>query len=435
MPKSKRGKPTVKTKPAKKVVTKKQSTKKSFNRRYIGWAIAGIVAITYLVALFSVLKTNLVPTKYLLFIVPVSLLVIAGVVVANLRYNWRSLVKSTSLVAISLLVVMANSYVFSVSRSTSSFFNNIGSGEYSLESYSIVTKNSSPTTVKKSQAIGYIADDTNNTAVLEVVADKTKASQQASNELASLTVALDDKNVDTVVMRSALLPLLQQNYLSFYQDLRVLDKFDVKVKSKNTKKTDITKPYAVFIGGIDTYGEIESVSRSDVNIVAIINPKTRKVLLINTPRDYYVQLHGTSGVRDKLTHAGIYGIDMSRQTLEDLYGTPIDYSVRINFTSLLKIIDKLGSVIVYSDNDFSSGGYTFEKGYNQLDSKQALEFSRNRKSFENGDRTRGQNQQRVIEAIIEKLNDPRSLLKYQTIVQALGDSFKLMLLALKYRLY
>jgi hypothetical protein len=234
--------------------------------------------------LFSVLKTNLVPTKYLLFIVPVSLLVIIGVVVANLRYNWRSLAKRHfALVAISLLVVLANSYVFSVSQSTSSFFNNIGSGEYSLESYSIVTKNSSPTTVKKSQAIGYIADDPNNTTVLDVVSDKTKASQKPLNELASLTVALDDKNVDTVVMRSALLPLLQQNYLSFYQDLRVLDKFGVKVKSKNTKKTDITKPYAVFLGGIDTYGDIESVSRSDVNIVAVINPKPEKCYLLTRP--------------------------------------------------------------------------------------------------------------------------------------------------------
>ncbi|QQS18380.1 LCP family protein [Candidatus Saccharibacteria bacterium] len=94
------------------------------------------------------------------------------------------------------------------------------------------------------------------------------------------------------------------------------------------------------------------MSRSDVNIIAVINPKTHKVLLVNTPRDYYVQLHGTTGVRDKLTHAGIYGIDMSRQTLEDLYGAPINYSVRINFTSLLKIIDAVGSVDVTSRYSF-----------------------------------------------------------------------------------
>jgi LCP family protein required for cell wall assembly len=409
---------------AKKVKNQKPTAKKAFKVKYIGWILAGIVTITYLLAMFSLLKTNLLPTKYLFLIIIVSLCVIAGVVVANLRYHWRLLAKSVLLVAISLLVALANSYILIVTQSTNSFFNNIDSQEYSLESYSIVAKEPNLTSVKKSQTIGYLTDDPNSSAILEIVSKKTKASQIPLNELASLTVALEDKNVDTIVLRSGLLQLLEQNYPSFYQDLKVLEKFDVKVKSKNIKKTDITRPYAVFLGGIDTYGNIDSVSRSDVNIVAVINPQTRKVLLINTPRDYYVQLHSTTGIRDKLTHAGIYGVDMSRQTLEDLYGIPIDYSVRINFTSLLKIIDKLGTVIVYSDNDFTSGGYTFEKGYNQLDSKQALEFSRNRKSFENGDRSRGENQQRVIEAIIEKLNDPRSLIKYQSIVQALGDSFQ-----------
>jgi anionic cell wall polymer biosynthesis LytR-Cps2A-Psr (LCP) family protein len=115
---------------------------------------------------------------------------------------------------------------------------------------------------------------------------------------------------------------------------------------------------------------------------------------------------------------------MSRLTLADLYQTPIDYSVRVNFTSLLKIIDAIGGVSVVSDNAFTSGSYTFVKGVNELDSKKALEFSRNRKAFEDGDRTRGKNQQRVIEAIIAKVNDPRYLLRYQSIAKSLGDSFQ-----------
>lgn len=413
-----------KKKPTNKVTKADQPAKKRFDRKYIGWTIASILSVTYITALFAALNTNLVPYKVALIIVPTTLLIVAGVVVLNIRYSWRSLLKSITLVFVSLLVLFANGYVYTLSKSTSDFFANIQSGEYRLESYSIATKSSYGVTLKSATAIGYLAEDPNNTAVLDAVQDKTRSNPSSYPELASLTVALDDRAVDTVVMKSGLLPLLEQNYPSFYQSLTVLDTFDVKVKNTAAKRIDISKPYAVFISGIDTYGDVASVSRSDVNIVVVINPQTHKVLLINTPRDYYVQLHGTTGVRDKLTHAGIYGIDMSRQTLEDLYQTPIDYSVRVNFTSLLKIIDTIGTINVYSDYAFSSGQYKFSQGYNQLDSKSALEFSRNRKSFENGDRTRGQNQQRVMEAIISKVNDPRSLLKYQEIIKSLDGSFQ-----------
>lgn len=430
MPQNKSKDSVNKKKPANKGSVKSDAAKKrivfaSFVRKYIGWVLATIIAVTYAIALFAALNMSSVPTKFVLLIVPLSLLVVTGLVVTNIRYSWRSLLKSIALVCMSLLVLLANGYVYTLSKSTDDFFANIQSGEYRLESYSIATKSAYDVSLTNATAIGYLFEDPNIVTVLDEVQDKTDASPQSYPELASLTVALDDRAVDSIVIRSGLLPLLEQNYLSFYQSLTILETFDVKVKNDApAKRTDITKPYAVFIGGIDTYGDIGSVSRSDVNIVAVINPQTRKVLLVNTPRDYYVQLHGTTGSRDKLTHAGIYGIDMSRQTLEDLYGVPIDYSVRINFTSLIKIIDTLDTVIVYSDNAFSSGGYTFEQGYNQLDSKQALEFSRNRKAFENGDRTRGQNQQRVIEAIIDKVNEPRSLLKYQTVIKGLSNSFE-----------
>ena len=404
---------------------KKQTSKKTFERKYIGWAFAALLCTSYAVALFAAINIKLVPTKYLVLLTIISLCIIVVLSVTNIRYKWRSAGKSIALILTSMVVLFANGYVYTASKSTSDFLADIESGEYYLESYSIATKTPYSVALQNSQNIGYIADDQNNEIVLDTVTDKTDASQTPYNELASLTVGLDDRVVDSIVLRSGLLQLLEQNYPSFYQSLTILDTFETKVKSDvNNKETDITKPYAIFIGGIDTYGEIESVSRSDVNIVAVINPKSKKVLLINTPRDYYVLLRGTTGVRDKLTHAGIYGIDKSRQTLEDLYQTPIDYGVRINFTSLLNIIDTIGGVSVYSDNQFSSGGYTFQIGYNQLNSKQALEFSRNRKSFKDGDRTRGKNQQRVIEAIIAKLNDPRSLLKYQTIIGSLGDSFQ-----------
>ncbi|HSW77444.1 MAG TPA: LCP family protein [Candidatus Chromulinivoraceae bacterium] len=187
---------------------------------------------------------------------------------------------------------------------------------------------------------------------------------------------------------------------------------------------DETKPFSIYISGIDTYGGIDTVSRSDVNILAVVNPKLHKILLVNTPRDYYVQLHGTTGLRDKLTHSGLYGIDMSVKTMEDLYATPIDYYLRINFTSLVNIIDVLGGVDVDSAYNFKVGSDNFVIGSNHLDGKKALEFTRDRYSFEEGDRTRGENQQRVIEAIISKMSGSSLLLHYPDILGSLQNSFQ-----------
>lgn len=398
---------------------------KPFLRQWGGKVIALVLFATYGIALYSVLDMNIIPQKYLSITIIASVSIVLAVAVWNLRTQWRSMWKSIALIACSITVLLANGYVYSISTSTSQFLGSIETGNYATEQYYIVTKKQYDTNLKNGQSIGYLKDDINNTEVLKAVKANTSAYQSQSPELASLTVALDDKTVDMVVMHNSVLELLEQNYNSFFQELEVLKNLDVRTSQQTTKPvTDITKPYAVYISGIDTYGEIGNISRSDVNIVAVINPQSKKVLLINTPRDYYVQLHDTTGSRDKLTHAGIYGPDVSRLTLQDLYQTPIDYSLRINFTTLIKTIDAIGGVRVYSDNAFSAGGHTYVRGYNDLNSEQALDFARTRKAFQDGDRTRGQNQQRVIEAIIAKLNDPRSLIKYQELTKTLSNSFQ-----------
>lgn len=194
--------------------------------------------------------------------------------------------------------------------------------------------------------------------------------------------------------------------------------------STTSTNTNIKKPYVIYISGIDTYGDIATTSRSDVNILAVVNPANKKVLLVTTPRDYYVQLNGTTGVKDKLTHAGIYGVDKSKATLEDLYGTKVDYTVRINFSSLLKLVDAVSGVDVNSDVAFSAGGYSFVQGVNHLDAKQALAYARERHSFSDGDRQRGKDQQKVIEALISKLSQPQMALKLPAILSATNGTFQ-----------
>lgn len=172
------------------------------------------------------------------------------------------------------------------------------------------------------------------------------------------------------------------------------------------------KTFVLYLSGIDVYGDLKKVSRSDVNIMVVVNQTNRDILLVSTPRDYYVVLPGISGdMKDKLTHAGIYGVDVSRKTLEALYDVEIDYYARVNFSSLIKIIDELGGLEVYCEQPFSFGnGKIMEPGIHHFNGKETLIFCRERYQFEDGDFQRGKNQEAVVAAIIQKLISPEILL-------------------------
>ncbi len=156
-----------------------------------------------------------------------------------------------------------------------------------------------------------------------------------------------------------------------------------------------------------------------------VNPNTKQILLTTTPRDYYVPLSVSNGVPDKLTHAGIYGVDCSVKTLEKLYDIDIDYYVRVNFTSIQKIVDLLGGVKVYSDYDFTSDwGPSFKKGYNKVNGKQALAFCRERHHFVDGDYQRGRDHQHMIEAILNKAMSPDILPNYAKLLKTVSKNFQ-----------
>ena len=166
-----------------------------------------------------------------------------------------------------------------------------------------------------------------------------------------------------------------------------------------------------------------SDGRTDVNILATVNPSTRQIVLTTTPRDYYVELPFYSGCMDKLTHAGIYGIDCSIETLENLYDIDIDYYVRINFSGFQSIVEALGGVNVYSEYTFSTGKYSFTQGYNYVNGPAALAFVRERYSFESGDVQRGKNQMAMIAAIVDKISSPAILTNYMGMMDSLSSCF------------
>ena len=236
-----------------------------------------------------------------------------------------------------------------------------------------------------------------------------------------------DSKVDAILVEDSIKSILDEEKDDFLDSVKVIYSFKIKVKSESTvKDVKVTKEsFAVYISGIDTYGEISSVARSDVNILAVVNPTTKQILLVSIPRDYYVQLHGTTGVKDKLTHAGIYGIDMSIKTIEDLLNVKINYYFKVNFTSTIDIVNALDGVEVYSEYTFVSySGFNFKKGYNYVNGEQALDFARTRKAFATGDRQRGKNQQALIDAMIKKATSKSIITKYNSLLSAIDGKYQ-----------
>ncbi len=387
---------------------------------------AAILAITYVVAVYTAFNTNLIPGSYLGILFLVSFVVTAAVIYFLVTNRIGNKVR-VALLVVALLSSLINIYVYSVGMATNSFLRSTQQASRSYEEYSIVALKANNISLgTPNQSTGVLKSEPSVDAVKTEATKLTKAQYTDFDNPTSMMLSLENNDMDMVILKSSYVRLLQElNNNELYLRLQILATFKVPVTtSGGVVDGDVSRPFAVLISGIDTYGDISTTSRSDVNIVAVVNPVTHNILLVNTPRDYYVQLHGTTGVKDKLTHAGLYGVDMSVATLEDLYGIDIKYNVRINFSSLVNIVDTLGGVDVDSVYNFSADGYTFTEGKNHLDGKQALAFSRNRYAFEGGDRTRGQNQMRVIEAIVSKMSSPSTVLNYQQILRSLEGTFQ-----------
>lgn len=247
-------------------------------------------------------------------------------------------------------------------------------------------------------------------------------------EVPSYQVAYDNLKSgasQAMVLSGSYASLLESVDADYASNLRTLYTYKIRTKTKKASEQADANVFNIFISGIDTYGSISTVSRSDVNIIMTVNMNTHKILLTTTPRDAYVKIPGGGADQyDKLTHAGIYGVETSEETLENLYGVPIDYYARINFTSFLKLIDQLGGITVHNDQAFTSlhGKYDFPVGDIQMNSEQALGFVRERYNLEGGDNDRGKNQEKVIAAIINKLASLHSVTNFTSIVNNLQDS-------------
>ena len=331
---------------------------------------------------------------------------------------------------ISVILLLTNAALVFVYYKSNSFFNKITNVEYETSNYSvIVLKESSYEKLADLTNIGIYNNelDKNYSLAIEELNDKTKIYNQEYESIINLVTDFLDKKIESVLVNENYIDIINETTSEFEDKIRVIDTLSIKsIKEKKELEKELSKlgNFNIYISGIDTYGEISTVSRSDVNIIATVDMENNKILLTNTPRDYYVQLHGTTGNKDKLTHAGVYGIDMSMQTLEDLYDTNIDYYIRVNFNSLIKMVDAIGGIDIYSDQTLYLGNCYIPYGNNHLDGECALSFSRERHSYMEGDRHRGQNQQQVIEAIIKKVTESNDINAYLSLLNTFEDSFQ-----------
>ncbi len=238
-------------------------------------------------------------------------------------------------------------------------------------------------------------------------------------------VGLYDKSHDIMIFNEGFREAIIEFYPKFSNETRVIKTYEFA--EKNAAASDLfnqTNGFNVYISGIDTYGNISTVSRSDVNIIATVNPKTKKILLTTIPRDSYVPIAlGGNNQNDKLTHAGIYGVDSSVKTLENLFDIHIDAYARVNFTTLISLVDKIGGIDVDNPTQFTTDdGTIFAKGQLHLNGLQALKYSRERHNLVGGDNDRGVNQQRVLTAIFRKVASPEILMNYQEVLTVVGKA-------------
>ena len=216
--------------------------------------------------------------------------------------------------------------------------------------------------------------------------------------------------------------IIEESIEDYSSQVKIIYQYGIETEIVK-EEVDLSSAFSIYISGIDVEGSISKSSRSDVNIIMTVNPDTKQILLTSTPRDFYVEIPEVSGgAKDKLTHAGIYGVDASMRTLEQLYGIDIAYYARVNFTSVVNIVDALGGIEVESEHSFTAkSGHSFAEGTNYLNGEEALAFARERKSFASGDRQRGKNQEAVIEAVLNKVMSPAILRSANQIIASVSD--------------
>ena len=417
---------------------------------YLKWVMPGIQAVVTAVLLYMLITSKLIPGKFMTIVVAAVLVLL--MLTCLMAYSRKAVLNSIgSILAIFFSGVLLFGVVYA--RHILKTLDQIAGADTQIETIAVAVQYSNAAqSVEETAGYHFGAYEGANKEYVEAVIEEVK---EANGDLemnlqyyeTPVVMAQDllSGNVDAVICNKAYIDLLDAAVGEFSQETRIILErdFETQIEEEDAEvvgegaasevplgirqrgKSVTEQTFNILISGIDTSGPIMTTSRSDVNIIMTVNPLDHRILLTTTPRDYYVFLPGISGEeRDKLTHAGVYGIKTSMRTLENLYDIGISDYIRINFDSLIQLVDALDGIDVNSEVEFKAGKHYFVKGKNHLNGEEALVFSRSRYQFGSGDNQRGQNQMLVLTAILNKLQSPDLLRDPSEVLDVVGRSMQ-----------
>lgn len=407
---------------------KKKNEKNSFSRGF-GLTLSIIQLVMTVIFMLSLSILNMLPMKFLA-VIGIGLLIIWVVIFLSQFFSKKNgIIGKIISVLMSFVLAFGSFYIFK----TNGTIEEISGGGKKVDKIVVaVLKDDPAENIEDARdyefGVQYSmrGEDVKDTVVAINKELSTEIDTKEYNNLREQAKGLHEGDVQAIIYNEAYMGVLSDEFGDFSRNVKIIYSHEIESKVENTSESIEVKDdtFTVYISGIDVYGAIETNSRSDVNIIAVVNPKSHQILLVTTPRDYYVEIPGISGgQKDKLTHAGIYGVDASMATLGALYNTDMDFYARVNFTSLITMIDALGGVDVYSEQAFTTkDGYNVVQGMNHFNGEQALSFSRERYNLDGGDFQRGKNQQAVITAMIKKAVSPAILMGANGILESISGN-------------
>lgn len=424
-----------------KVSLSKMERKKK--RRAWAFAIGSVLVLIQLVLtvlfLLKMFKLDILPFKYLFMINIILILLVL--------YDFTSQFTKShilgKLISVMLSCLILFTYLFAAKFD--SVLDKLGAANVEIDIVDVcVLSNDKAQNLNDAAnykfAINSTASNANiNTSIESISSEtgKTIKPTEYTNWSNLVNALYDNKNVQAIVINHSMMSIISQEFPDFEDSIKIIKTYEYKEKVElDASNVNVKRdPFIIYVSGISSDdGEdtkLASKALSDVNILAVINPETKQVLLVTTPRDSYIKISNSSGVTgyDKLAHAGSYGVDKSIEALENLYGINIDYYVKINFAGSQAVIDALGGITIESEIEFTNGweaapvSYHFVQGANECDGEKAIAFARERKAFAAGDFQRGRNQTAVIKGIIQKATSPAILTRYSAVMDTVSDMF------------
>lgn len=407
----------------------------SIVKKIIDWkVILGIQVIASLALIGIIFKLGALPMQYAMIVIAIVVLLCLGTFFLMKPSKKKGTGKVRNIIGKLVSILLSVALLFgtlSIAQGTS-VLDAITGANIQTQRYSVVVlKDSSYKQLSdlKNETVETVSsvDEENAQKAIEAM-QKEESSIQTKDidSYSKMANDLYDENTKAILVNESYYAIIEAEHEDFQNDTRVIWSFDIEEKIKDiSKNVNVTKePFIVYISGIDTSGPVSTVSRSDVNMIVTVNPTTKQILLTSIPRDYYVTL-ANKGQKDKLTHSGLAGIDNTVETMENFLGIDINYYARVNFTSLIKMVDALGGITINNDVAFTGyNGTYFAKGNISIDGDEALEYSRERHAFGAGDNERVFHQQIIIMGMLNKMMSPAVITNYSSVLNAIEGCFE-----------